>query len=362
VALAHRLDLAHRIAARNRLSDLRAEVGLRPAGRLFARLETIRRRALALASEATGMAEVAHGIPLVALKVLALRLEGTAPDGMRRAGDVDFLVAETDVDLAVARLADVGYRNPGFPVHHAVHLEDESGHAVDLHHCLPGVRLGPGRQSARLSDLEAGALLVSAPGSSVRWPRREVLAAHLIVHGLVQHGLSFRGYPLLRMVADLADLGLGPRDPATERGYQLIRDEVTEDEMRALVTLVDRLRDGEEGLLERSRASGGAEILLRHFVACAIDVEYGNSLRLRAAFRQGPEAPPSVWAVVGRALFVSDAQIDLIYGRPRGGYGYLGWRLFRPIDLAVRTVRYAWAAVRRSCRQQSGQSSRTTHP
>jgi hypothetical protein len=48
-------------------------------------------------------------------------------------------------------------------------------------------------------------------------------------------------------------------------------------------------------------------------------------------------------------VFLSEAQIDAIYGRPRGRLGYLGRRLARPFDLLLRLGRYgvSWVRVQR---------------
>jgi len=349
VELAYRLDLAHRIAARQPASALRAEVGLRPAGRLFARHETIRRRAgaLAAAAEPIASAAAAGGIPLVALKFLALRLDGLAPDGVRRAGDLDFLVRDSDLGRSVAFLAELGYHDAGFPPSdHAVHLVDDSGLAIDLHRQLPGVRLAPGAEPAGLSDLERAGLLVPARGSPLRLPCRDVTVAHLAVHGLVHHGWTARGYPFLRMVADLADLGVGPGDGTTQRACRWIQDELAGDEVEGLARLVARLRAGDEDLLALARPGEADAILLRHFLACAIDDDYARSLKLSAAAHRGAGGPRSIGAALTRAVFVTDAQIDLLYGRPRHRWGYVAWRLFRPVDLMLRALRYAHADLR----------------
>ena len=352
VHLAWRLDLAHRIAARNPAAALSAEIGLRPAGRLFARLETIRRRAssLAAAAEPIAAAAAAHGLSLVALKFLALRMEGVVPDGIRRAGDLDILVREADLARWTALLAELGYRNPGYPpTESATCLVRDSGHTVDLHRQLAGVCVAPGADSASLTALEDAGLLVPAAPSSVLLLRRDVLVAHLIVHGLSQHGWSAHGYPHLRMLADLADLGLG--EATAGSAHRWIREHVTSVEMQAMTRLVTRLRDGDEGLLERSTSDEPDAILLRHFVACVFDREYGRALRLDALLRHRAGGRP-LWRAATRALFLTDAQIDLIYGRPRHRCGYLAWRLYRPIDLVGRSVRYALATVRAFARSR----------
>jgi hypothetical protein len=45
-------------------------------------------------------------------------------------------------------------------------------------------------------------------------------------------------------------------------------------------------------------------------------------------------------------VFLTRAQVDMIYGRPRTELGYLGRRLARPLDLAWRLGRYAASAIR----------------
>src|SRR5206468_11377282 len=87
-------------------------------------------------------------------------------------------------------------------------LVHASGCLVEVHTVLLGVRLTRGA-SATLDALEAGGLLAAAPSlpQAARIPLPEVMIAHALAHGIAQHGLAPHKYPLMRMVADLVDLG-----------------------------------------------------------------------------------------------------------------------------------------------------------
>jgi hypothetical protein len=77
-------------------------------------------------------------------------------------------------------------------------------------------------------------------------------------------------------------------------------------------------------------------------VAGATDPGYCQGLKARSGFLVTvSDLPPllaelsSIW----RAVFITRRQVDEIYGTPRTRLGYLGRRLARPFDLALRYVR-----------------------
>ena len=93
-----------------------------------------------------------------------------------------------------------------------------------------------------------------------------------------------------------------------------------------------------------------AALLLRHLLAGLLDPGYERALRL-GLFKGQPSdrpAPSRLARTLFRTVFLTRGQVDALYGPPRGGpLGYLGRRLWRPIDLAGRLVRYgasAWKA------------------
>lgn len=104
----------------------------------------------------------------------------------------------------------------------------------------------------------------------------------------------------------------------------------------------------------RQKTENGPDpvLLLGHLVAGVTDREYAEGLRAGGGYlvplsdRPGPVAAlQSAW----RAVALSRAQVDHIYGKPRTSLGYLGRRLARPFDLAARWLRYA--AARRKARR-----------
>ena len=79
--------------------------------------------------------------------------------------------------------------------------------------------------------------------------------------------------------------------------------------------------------------------------------DYEQALRL-GLFRPQPSErsrPVQLARAVLGAVFLSDAQIDAVYGPPRNRLGYLGRRLARPFDLLWRLGSYGarWARLRR---------------
>jgi hypothetical protein len=86
-------------------------------------------------------------------------------------------------------------------------------------------------------------------------------------------------------------------------------------------------------------------------LAGRLDPEYERSLRLGLFHSQPSDRPPAVRLArsVLSTVFLSDAQIDAIYGPPRNRLGYLGRRLARPFDLLLRLGRYGanWMKVER---------------
>ncbi len=145
-------------------------------------------------------------------------------------------------------------------------------------------------------------------------------------------------YSLLRMVADLIDL-----DALTDRAAAWVEKDVPTAEAEAVRRLCAGLTAGEY-------PEGNEEILLRHMLAGRLDPDYEKSLRLGLFQPQPSDRPRPVQlarTVLG-AVFLTDVQIDVLYGRPRTRLGYLGRRLARPFDLLRRLGRYSlrWVKVR----------------
>jgi hypothetical protein len=95
-------------------------------------------------------------------------------------------------------------------------------------------------------------------------------------------------------------------------------------------------------------AEEGAVVLLRHILAGRLDADYAASLRLSLFRDQPSDRPPAVRMVrtAFATVFLSRAQIDATYGRPRHPLGYLGWRIARPFDLLRRLWSYGIRSLR----------------
>ena len=198
------------------------------------------------------------------------------------------------------------------------------------------------------------------------------------MHGLAQHGWTPHAYSLLKMVADLVDLGFaGPGGPELAGlAARWIARDVAAEEVAAARRLCVALAAGATGPAETAGAARAATatvgaagaagvdlaewetsrapeaVLLRHALAGRIDPGYAESLRL-ALFRRvpsdAPEAARLARAVAG-TVWLSRAQVDALYGPPRRRLGYLGRRLRRPLDLLARLGRYGlhgWKVRRR---------------
>lgn len=272
--LARRLGLAERIATRR--AD--AGEGFRSDRRHAAAVE------LRLISTLEALAAVPPpgGTRAVLLKFAALHASGRLLAGTRPAADLDVLADEPAGAAWIAALERAGFTSteqPGYE-HQWPALRAPSGALLELHRVLLGVRLD-GRRSCGAADLVAHGLVGPAPGfASLLLPAPEVLLAHALVHGLAQHGLAPRAYPLARLLADAIDLGLG-----TGAGDRLLVPAKRWIERSVSHAEVDAVRD-----LCRALAAGNAadlppasraRRLLDHVVAGALDPAYGEALKLR---------------------------------------------------------------------------------
>ncbi len=349
VALA--LDLGARIGARVSLQRLSDELGRAPALLVFqaqARAAERSRALLDLARELALLA-AAERVPLVFLKGAALLLGGvSAPEG-RPLGDVDVLVSSSQAQPLARALRARGFRDADVPdrPHQLRPLIDPFGRVLELHRHVPGVRVhGDGVTFEALHAWGGCQRLASLPGDA-RLPVAELLAAHAVAHGIVQNGHAPHAYSLTRVLGDALDLGLARDDELAQRAFALLDGGVTATEWEALRELARALDAGQAALFEEAGSADGARpaaTLLRHVAAAALDEDYRLTLRATGALAgRGPRAR---LRAVSTALSLSDAQIDALYGRPRGPWGYVWRRLLRPLDLGLRFAR-ARAARRR---------------
>lgn len=352
LATARRFEVSARIAVRQGRERLAAELGGEAStgfARDRARAAAVGMRLMEEVRRVAGVA-AALGLPLACLKFAALEGMGLLAAGSRGACDVDLLVpGERAGELWRALLAE-GFQGSGLPEaeHQLPALLRPQGGVVEIHRHLPGVRLEDAA-SATFETLDRGGLLRPLPDLPGRCmaPVPEVQAAHVLVHGLGQHGYWPSSYSLLKMVADLLDLGAVDREALSDRAVAWVARDVSAAEAAAVRGLLGRLAAGEDP----AGWQGAEEELLRHILAGRLDPEYAAALRL-GLFRPQPSErsrPVQLARAVLGAVFLSDAQIEAVYGPPCGRLGYLGRRLARPFDLLRRLGSYGarWARLRR---------------
>lgn len=300
VGTAAGLGLASRIGTRVPVEVLTRDVGDKAALTLWAAAVQAEESGSRLARRLgdVGTALAGSGLEAAVLKFAALLLRGKVTPGLRAASDLDLLAPSGKTEVVARALAGVGFvrleadpDGPGGQVHA---LLSDGACAVEVHEGVAGVRV-PGRRGfPSLEALRAAGLV--GPVGAWLCPTAPLLAAHAIAHGVAQHGLAPAGYPLLRMVADVADLGLG-EDEARREVLPLLASDVSERECLAVVRLARRLATGDATVL--SLPDEGA--LVRHVLAAGSDPAYLRSLRLRYVL--DPLVPERRWAAVARGLW-----------------------------------------------------------
>lgn len=356
LAAARRFEVSPRVASRQGRARLAAELGAETAAGFQRDLTTAAAQGMRIESMLREVAAAAaeREIPLVLLKFAALEAGGTLAPGARTACDLDVMAPPERVEELQAALLAQGFRASGLPdsEHQLAAVLHPSGGVVEVHRLVPGVR-PDGGGSATVATLARAGLLEPAPGlPGVSLPAREVQMAHTLVHGIGQHGFWPGSYPLLRMCGDLIDLGFHDESaaPLAQRAARLVERDVAPAEVAAVRDLCKALSAGEEPAGEeaaREEREPGA-ILLRHILAGRLNADYASSLRLSLFRSQPSDRTPGVRVVrtALAAVFLSRAQIDAIYGRPRHPLGYLGRRLARPFDLLWRLWTYGARSLR----------------
>lgn len=353
--LARSLDLDARIAARTPHSRLIVELGEAAASEFRTRMHQVAASVLVLGRGAheVGEAAKAVGVPVVFLKGMAMHLSGRSPLGSRRLSDVDALVPRAAAEAVQTELTRRGWRAADYPPseHQLPPIMHPSGPVVEVHRAMRGVHLASEWPAADAEDLIAAGLAEPAPGlpENCHIPTEDALAAHLLVHGLAQHLLAVGSYPLLRLIADLQDLQWNDaRWAAFHAGpYRWIARDVPPEAVRDAARLAALLASGESPA-QLAGADDGIARFLRHALA-AHDVAYRNSLRWRAVTAPGgaDHRRSRLFRTAWHAVWLTNGQIDVIYGRPRTRLGYWARRLSRPFDLARRGLRYGVAWARR---------------
>lgn len=350
LALARGFEVSARIATRQGRARLTAELEAATAAGFLrdqAAAAALGMRLFSLAGEIAALAQ-GLGLPVVLLKFAALEACGLTAPGARTACDLDVLVPEAGAAALQASLVAQGWRASGMPEseHQLPPVGHPHGGIAEVHRRVPGVRPA-GRRSATAETLAAHGLLVplpALPGCSAPVPA--ALAAHALVHGLGQHGWWPDSYSLLKMIADLIDTGFHADAALAARAAALVSRDVSATEAEAARSLCSGLAAGADLLAPGSAAAAGE--LLRHILAGRLDPGYAAALRLGLFSAQPSDHPPVLRlarSVLG-AVFLTRAQVDAIYGRPRRPLGYLGRRLARPFDLLLRLGSYGARSLR----------------
>ncbi|HEV7785520.1 MAG TPA: hypothetical protein VGQ28_09310, partial [Thermoanaerobaculia bacterium] len=360
LALARRFEVSARIAARQGRERLAAELDPEAAAgfahdRVAAAAVSMRLMAAAGQVAAIAATAMPLAIPLTFLKLAGLEGAGLLAAGSRGACDVDVLAPVARAEEVWQALVADGWQGEGPAYEHQLPalVHPERG-VVEVHRLVPGLRLSGSASatSATWEDLEREGLLLPLAGLPGRCSAAvpEVQAAHALVHGLGQHGFSPSAYSLLKMMADLQDLGDGALTP---RAIAWVARDVPMPEAVAVRRLGARLAAGEDPAAWAADAAGDSPeaILLRHILAGRLDSDYASALRLGMFRPQPSDRRPAVRlaCAVWHAIALSDVQIDAIYGPPAGRLGYLGRRLARPFDLLLRLGSYGtrWLKLRR---------------
>lgn len=274
LSVARRLDLGPRIACRVARGVLESELGREPAAALVADRGLQAMAADAAVEDARRIA--ASGHPIVLLKGVALIARGVVAPGARALADLDLLVSERELASCAEGLRDLGYVEARGSVasDHQLPALVRDGRSVDVHRFLPGVRV-PGQTGfATIEALDRAGLIENRPGwpEAVSVPRPPLLAAHAAVHGLAQHGLAPRSYPLTRMLADLVDLRVHADPVLAAEAHALVAREIPREEWDELLATCCDLEAGV--VADRP--------LLAHAVFGLLDDDYAASLKLRA--------------------------------------------------------------------------------
>jgi len=231
-----------------------------------------------LAKTTESIARVAQrlGVELVLLKHAALVQSGAVTVGSRDARDVDVLLADDDGRALHTELRQLGFR-AGKEGHAALHLPPlyrGEGEVIEIHHGLWGLRLHDSTLPVTAHALIERGFAPAAGRARVLSP--PLLAAHALVHGLVQHRTAPGDYPMLRVVADLCDIGEEALRSST--CAEFVAGEIPSAALATVRVLVQALHQGTDprDLGESSEAFA----LLSHLLAAALDPDYRDALFL----------------------------------------------------------------------------------
>jgi hypothetical protein len=342
LSAAQRLGLMTRIGARHSSSRLAVELGEKAAQRLQVTLRTQMAKGLLLQNVQRQIENLAESqqLRLVPLKFAALVAKGYASPTTRAACDLDMLVAESDVSRLADAMGTIGFRRVGIESvqHQPFVLTRDDGAYVELHIGIPHLQESRNARFATLEELIERSLVLPNQSNSgyVYLPTDALLFAHLIAHGVVQHGLEPKTYPSLRLMADLVDLSPPRFTELLPEIARLIGNVVSPDELSGLRLLADALRSSSHPFLFQQDTPEG--LLLRHFVWVCLDERYRAEAMLYRLLQSARE--DGVLALT-RQLFrfafaLPDEHLSKLYPETTSP---LVRRIARPFDFALRGFR-----------------------
>ena len=343
------LDLAARIGARNRADCLEWEAGSQVAARFVEAYHTTAAsnvQLLAVAREIQALA-VEHGFEVVFLKSTALLQSGITALGARNAVDIDVLVNLKHLGRLRGYLTARGYSggSDGRKDHQLMPMYHPAGVMVEIHKSVKGL-YGDGARWVRAEGLSLDSNRPSGSPSAQRRlvPHGPFLAAHAMVHAIVQHGAHPDTYPNLRLIADLADLSQrNILSPFLGEILSLACGSVRRDEAESVLALTQALIEATPRRLGELAGDAVTSWWLRHALGSISDDSYREYLRVPGIVWDEVDAPRGLVLVrkVWRALTLSRAEMEKRYGSLDNPVKRFFVRVWRPCDLIVRTSRYA---------------------
>ena len=287
------------------------------------------------------------GVPVGVLKHGALWLGQSPNTEFRSANDLDILARPGDAQRLWEQLRSEGYADCGHGrrPHHMPTLLNPATTFVEVHWKVPGIKLE--RRNASLDALMAQGLARPAKLDEfeVCLPSKDFVAAHLLVHGYVQHGASPNDYPCLRMVGDLIDLDIAKHPEGFLTASQAwISHAVGDAEVRAVLATCDDLRSGY--VPPRTEFAG---TVLDHFVMARLDDEYASALRL---WRLTELRNAADWTKLAKRLLAANpAELGVAPDTPATR---LAWRSGRHRLHMLRLLLESVIAANRIRRRRSG--------
>ena len=222
-----------------------------------------------------------------------------------------------------------------------------------MHVRVPGVDARGLGRSSHFEELQPHTRRAALDEShvDVLVPSEDLLIAHIVVHGVAQHGWMPASYPLTRTIADLIDVGFHrvDSDDRLEAIHRFIDRDVSREELRGMRDLCRALAAGDGSILELEGEQNDAQKLLAHAIAGEFDLRYRDGLMLHWFMSPLTDAPTPVTVVrrAAKRLFPTRGELRLLYGQAHTWQQRLGQRLRRPFDVAAIFLRHYAASIRR---------------